>query len=160
MYYAEIKDGIVVAILQTDTEMPYPVHIEIDSHDTTLLFADYDEVTGEFIRPTAPTHKTSGIDKAQWFDQFTPVEQIKISELKAKIEDEAFMAAKLNAALAVGGYITTYRASMRAFFAAWDAAPSISVKHPSIYPSLQLLVYLDILDDAGRPDVLIQGVPL
>ena len=106
------------------------------------------------------SHKTSDIDKAQWFDQFTPVEQIKISELKAKIEDETFMAAKLNSPLTVDGYATTRRAAMRAFFAAWDAAPSISVKHPNIYPSLQLLAYLDILDDAGRPDVLILGVPL
>lgn len=110
--------------------------------------------------PPAPTHKTSGIDKAQWFDQFTKVEQIKISELKAKIEDLTYMTVKLDAPLLVDGFTTTYRASMRAFFAAWDAAPSISVKHPKLYPSLELLAYLEILDDAGRPDILIQGVPL
>lgn len=118
-------------------------------------------VITEWISPPAAiTHKTSGIDKAQWFDQFTPIEQIKISELKSKIEDLTFMSAKLDAALTVDSFVTTYRASMRAFFAAWDAAPSISVKHPSIYPSLQMLVYLDILDNPSRPDVLILGVPL
>lgn len=108
----------------------------------------------------APTYKTSGIDKAQWFDQFTEVEQIKISELKSKVEDLSYMTAKLDAPLVVNGFTTTYRASMRAFFAAWDAAPSISVKHPKIYPSLKLLSYLNILDNDSRPDELILGVPI
>lgn len=107
-----------------------------------------------------PTHKTSGIDKAQWFDQFTPVEQIKISELKAKLEDPACMTSQLDQTLTVDGFDTTYRASMRAFFAAWDAASSIDVKHPKLLPSLQLLVFLGILDDESRPATLIQGVPL
>lgn len=118
-------------------------------------------VIEEWVSPLpSPTHKTSGIDKAEWFDQFTPIEQIKISELKAKLEDASYMTAKLDAPLNVDGYVTTYRASMRAFFAAWDAAPSISTKHPMMIPSLQILAYLDILDNANRPNELILGVPL
>lgn len=114
----------------------------------------------ELPRVAQPTHQTSGIDKAQWLLLFTAPEKIKLAELRARIEDPTFMPEKLDASLDIGGFQTTYRASMRAYFVEWDAAPSISVKHPQLYPSLQVLSYLGILDDAGRPDVLIQGVPL
>jgi len=118
-------------------------------------------VITEFVNPAqAPTHKTSGIDKAEWFDLFTEPEQIKVSELKAKIEDETFMAAQLNAPITVEGYVTTYRAVMRSFFEAWNSAPSISVKHPKIYPSLGVLELLGMLDDETRKDTIILGVPL
>jgi hypothetical protein len=105
-------------------------------------------------------YQTSGIDKAQWFDMFTPVEQIKLSELKTRLEDFSFMQVQLDAPTEVDGYATTYRAVMRAFFAAWDSAPSISVKHPMLYSSLGMLEMLGILDDETRKDTLILGVPL
>ena len=110
--------------------------------------------------PVHPEFKTSGIEKSEWFDLFTPVEQIKLSELKNRLEDYTFKTTQLDAEFIVDGFTTTYRAVMRAYFAAWDSAPYISVRHPMLYPSLELLEYLGILDDETRKDTLIQGIPL
>lgn len=53
MYWAEVRNGAVVAILESRREMDRARFVPIDSYDESLLGASHDSRTG-FTAPTAP----------------------------------------------------------------------------------------------------------
>lgn len=119
--------------------------------------------------PPAPTHKTSGISAIEWRRLFLPDEPYDIDELRDYISDRAFNiengAVNLDSPADAIGLTVTYRKFLRTCFKAFDEATSgseskgIDVDDELTYPSLVCFEALGILE-AGRKEVIIQGVPL
>lgn len=122
----------------------------------------------EFVNPPpAPTHKTKGISAIEWRRLFQPNEPFIIDELRANIDNMAYEVAgsliSLDDPASTIGLEITYRQFLRTCFEAFKEATNggngIDVEDVLTYPSLVCFEALGILE-AGRKDVIIQGVPL
>ena len=166
-YYAEIKSGKVSSILETRSVMVWAEFIAIDSNDTTLLGASYDDESGEFIRPQAQTHKTKGLNQTEYRGLYTPTETIKLDELEAYINDLTYQVTggvvglDDNAAL-VGFAGATYRQLMRSGFAAFakSTESGVDMDNQTTVISVNCQDLLGLLDSPTRKDVIKLGVPL
>lgn len=166
-YYAEIKSGNVSSILETRSVMVGAEFIAIDSNDTTLLGASYDDETGEFTRPQAQTHKTKGLNQTEYRGLYSVAETIKIDELEAYINDMTYQvsggAVGLDDDAALAGVAgATYRQLMRSGFAAFakSTVSGVDMDNPTTLLSVNCQDLLGLLDSPARKDVIKLGVPL
>jgi hypothetical protein len=117
--------------------------------------------------PPAPTHKTKGINAIEWRRLFQPNEPFILDELRANIDNMAYEVpdslVSLDSPATVIGLSITYRQFLRTCFNAFAEATNggngIDVEDELTYPSLICFETFGIID-AGRKEVIIQGVPL
>ena len=117
--------------------------------------------------PPVPTHKTKGISAIEWRRLFQPDEPFIIDELRANIDNMSYEVAgsliSLDDAASAINLEITYRQFLRTCFEAFKEATNggngIDVEDVLTYPSLVCFEALGILE-AGRKEVIIQGVPL
>lgn len=117
--------------------------------------------------PPAPTHKTKGISAIEWRRLFQPDEPFIIDELRANIDNMTYEVAgsliSLDDPATAINLAITYRQFLRTCFEAFKEATNggngIDVDDVLTYPSLVCFEALGILE-AGRKEVIIQGVPL
>ena len=117
--------------------------------------------------PPTPTHKTKGISAIEWRRLFQPDEPFIIDELRANIDNMTYEVAgsliSLDDPASTIGLEITYRQFLRTCFEAFKEATNggngIDVEDVLTYPSLVCFEALGILE-AGRKEVIIQGVPL
>lgn len=163
-YYAEIKSGKVSSILDTDSEMIGDQFVIIDSHDSTLFGADYDENTGEFTRVTASTHKTKGLSATEYRNLLTLTEQIRNDKARTHIDgDLAWLSGSVEPdddAAAIGFAGATYRDLLRTVFKSFDDATAIDCDDPAVDLGLTVQSLIGLLDSPTRKDVIKLGVPL
>lgn len=167
MYFAEIKNSIVVALLETKSDLSSDSMIEIDGLDSSLTGAAYDENTGEFTRVTASTHKTKGLNQTEYRGLYTPTETIKLDELEAYINDLTYQVTggevdlDDNAAL-VGFAGATYRQLMRSGFAAFakSTESGVDMDNQTTVISVNCQDLLGLLDSPERKDTILLGKPL
>lgn len=166
-YYAEIKSGNVSSILETRSVMVGAEFIAIDSNDTTLLGASYDDETGEFTRPQAQTHKTKGLNQTEYRGLYSVAETIKIDELEAYINDMTYQvsggAVGLDDDAALAGVAgATYRQLMRSGFAAFAKATEsgVDMDNQTTVLSVNCQDLLGLLDSPQRKDIILLGKPL
>ena len=167
MYFAEIKNSIVVALLETKSDLSSDSMIEIDGLDSSLTGAAYDENTGVFTRVTASTHKTKGLNQTEYRGLYTPTETIKLDELEAYINDLTYQVTggevdlDDNAAL-VGFAGATYRQLMRSGFAAFakSTESGVDMDNQTTVISVNCQDLLGLLDSPERKDIILLGKPL
>lgn len=118
-------------------------------------------------QPLSPTHKTKGISAIEWRRLFQPNEPFILDELRANIDNMAYEVpdslVSLDSPATVIGLSITYRQFLRtcfnAFVEATNGGNGIDVEDELTYPSLICFETFGIID-AGRKEVIIQGVPL
>ena len=119
----------------------------------------------------APTHKTAGITKTEWFEAvLTPSEAIRNIKAEAKIEsDLTWLSSSVdiddNIDIVEHPLLTpfagfTYRDALRATFKFFNAAPSLDVANQSLQMGTYLQSILGLLDSPSRVPVILQGVEL
>jgi len=121
----------------------------------------------ELPRAPAHTHKTSGISAIEWRRLFQPDEPFIIDELRANIDNMAYEVSgsliSLDDPATAINLAITYRQFLRTCFEAFKEATNggngIDVDDFLTYPSIVCFEALGILE-AGRKEVIIQGVPL
>ena len=117
--------------------------------------------------PPAPTHKTRGISAIEWRRLFQPNEPFIVDELRANIDNMAYevagRAVSLDDPATAINLSITYRQFLRTCFNAFAEATNggngIDVDDVLTYPSLICFEVFGIIE-AGRKEVIIQGVPL
>lgn len=164
MYFAEIKNSIVVALLETKSDLSSDSMIEIDGLDSSLTGAAYDENTGEFTRVTASTHKTKGLSATEYRKLLTLTEQIRNDKARTHIDgDLAWLSGSVEPdddAAAIGFAGATYRDLLRTVFKSFDDATAIDCDDPAVDLGLTVQSLLGLLDSPTRKDVIKLGVPL
>jgi len=116
------------------------------------------------IQIPAPTHKTSGIAKSDWRTLFNPHEILRFRYLVKNIDGDLSDLpgnAILGDACELPGIETlTWLEVLQIMVDEWQDATTINATDPRTIASTTALGVVGVLDDMGRVETLLLGVPL